>query len=138
MILDISYTDGVGIQYTKAVFQHEKNVSINFQQAPLANPFMVDISNDSEHGNAVRYKAISMPILIPDDYFVDGSYVHVWIYTTNGVTQVVIPVVARPTPIRAPSEQEGAQITYDYNTVDENLTLLRSFESAITENMEDS
>ena len=137
MILDIAHSDGVGILYTKPVFQHQKNVSINFQSESLSYPLVVDISNDTEHGNAVRYKAVSMPVLIPDDYFVDGSYVRVWVYTNTGIVQIVVPVIARPTPIRAPSEQEGDKITYEYSDVDESLTLLRSFEETIANNLED-
>ena len=135
MNVKAKYSKGISQLYTGPVYQYEKEVFLSVEGLPISLPLMIDLSNNQDHGNAVRYSAEQIPIKIPEDYFKSGDYVFVWIHASDNTILVVIPVVLRPTPVEAPDG--GGKIKYEYNEEDENLTFLEGMNRALIENMED-
>ena len=78
--------------YTKAVFQHIKDVSMQLTDYPDQLSARIRISNSREDGNAVEYTVTSNPFEIPDGYFASGSNVYLWFEAADSQALVVIPV----------------------------------------------
>ena len=127
MILSVEYDQKAQI-FTESVFQHSKNIGLYVSGIEVENPFLVEISNTKDSGNAVQYSAESLPIPIPSDFFVSGEYVNVWIHGAGGIQMITIPVIRRSIPIKTDDEGgEGGQdesLGIDYNSEEENLSFL--------------
>ena len=123
MTYTVEYQEGIRKYYTKAVFQFTKDFSISIQGLPITLPLMIDISNHMDQGNAIRYKIESIPIRLPDEYFITGNYVYVMILSETPIL-VVIPVIPRSLPVNAP---QAAKVPhYNYQEDDENLVIEES------------
>ena len=127
MIITVNYDQTAQI-FTESVFQHTKNIGLDVAGIEVGNPFIVEISNTKENGNAVQYSAESLPIPIPSDFFVSGEYVNIWIHGLNGIQMITIPVIRRAIPIRTDDEggDEGQDesLGIDYDSEEENLSFL--------------
>lgn len=114
MILTVSlqgqYSECV---YTKAVFQHIKDVSMRLEDYPELLSARIRISNSREIGNAVEYVVTSNPFDIPDGYFSGGGNVYIWFEAADSQSLVVIPVMPMPAPVPIPNGEGGAYYRYD-------------------------
>ena len=114
MILTVSlqgqYSECV---YTKAVFQHIKEVSMSLVDYPEQLSARIRISNSREIGNAVEYTVTTNPFEIPDGYFSSGQNVYLWFEAADSQTLVVIPVMPMPAPVPLPDEGGGTSYRYD-------------------------
>ena len=99
--------------YTKAVFQHIKDVSMQLTDYPDQLSARIRISNSREDGNAVEYTVTSNPFEIPDGYFASGSNVYLWFEAADSQALVVIPVMRMPAPVPLPGEGGGTSVRYD-------------------------
>ena len=123
MLLVINYEDDIDILYTKPVFQYEKNVTLRIDGLPITFPITLDIGNNNDVGNAVRYSTYNTPFSIPDEYFMGGENVYVWVKAAYSTILVVIPVKRRAVPVNAPQDSGSGDMDYEYDEDDENLIL---------------
>ena len=125
--------------YTESVFQYDTGLSLLVEGMPITIPMTIDISNNKDRGNAIRYRANGMPIPIPDDFLKNGEYVYLWLYGTNETMLVIIPVKSRSVPVANPNGDEvgSTKPTYEYDEDDENLILFRGLNDLISQNTED-
>ena len=138
MLLTAVYEDGISILYTKAIFQYEKNVTLRIDNLPISFPITLDIGNNNEIGNSVRYSTYNTPFQIPDDFFMSGENVYIWVKAAWSTVLVVIPVKSRPAPVSAPQGSGGDDDSgYEYDEEDENLILNGGLNDIINGNVDD-
>ena len=116
--------------YTRSINQYSTGVELNIEADIQESPIVYSISNSLDSGNAITYTKNQMPLAIPDNFFVSGDYVNVWV-TIQGIVDetemdvpyiFTIPVVKRPIPIVAPNNG----LNYRYDEQDENFILIDS------------
>ena len=134
MVLTVSYDPDVRETYTKKVFQYTEDVAINLVGMAVPVPVIFDISNDKEQGNSVRYKANSMPIGIPNSFFLNGKFVYVWIYGENDIHTVVIPVMPKSVAVEGGGGESGE--AYYYYPEEENIVFTNDLNDAVQHSME--
>lgn len=114
--------------YTKSVNQYSTDVEVNIIAEISEPPIVYSIANGLDSGNAIAYTKNQMPLKIPDNFFVSGEYVNIWVQIPGIVAEteedpnyiITIPVVKRPIPIVAPNNG----LNYRYDEEDENFILI--------------
>lgn len=92
--------------YASSVYQYDKGQKLIITGAELPERFKICVSNDKEHGVASYYDGNSEGTLIPDEFFMNGQYVYVWVCKVSEgsaseeecttLYEIVIPVIRRP------------------------------------------
>lgn len=134
MILNVKYQEGIRHLYAKPAFQHTKDARLTIEGFPIVLPAKVSFSNSSDFGNAVIYDVATIPVRIPDEYFVSGDYIQMWLESGDEQLYITIPVLKRPSPVSA--DGGSGDSAYEYDEEDENLTLYGG-EEILKNNMED-
>ena len=134
MNIKVQYRPGISQLYTKPVYQYETEVILSVEGLAVSLPFMIDLSNDQDRGNAVQYSASQIPIKIPKEFFKSGDYVYAWLHASEKTILIIIPVILRPVPVEAP--EGGGKIEYEYDEETENLKFLTDI-GPLSKSMED-
>ena len=107
MTVEAIVSEGV-VTYTKSLYQYDKNVRLVLEGIDLPDTYSARVSNDKENGLSVACKGTLDGIKIPDELFVTGRYVYVWVDTNiegsacqGTLCMVTIPVIPRPVAINA-------------------------------------
>ena len=82
--------------YTKSVYQYDKNQILRISGIDLPADFEAHISNSVNGEMAFICHGEGDEVAIPDEAFVSGNYVYVWISTEDAtMLEIVIPVIPR-------------------------------------------
>ena len=65
--------------YTKSLYQYDKGQKLIITGAKLPAKFKLHISNDKEYGVASSFSGKPEGTMIPDEFFMSGQYVYVWV-----------------------------------------------------------
>ena len=134
MNIKVKYSKGHTQLYTRPVYQYETDVFLSVEGLALSLPLVIDLSNNQDRGNAVRYTAEQIPVKIPKEYFESGDYVYAWLHASENTILIVIPVMLRPVPVEAP--EGSGKIEYEYDEETENLTFLTDIGPILKNNTE--
>ena len=123
MNLHVKIEDGIGQVYTTPVFQYSDDVTLTVENMPISLPAKATFSNNREGGNAVMYSIKTIPFTVPKEYFENGQYVYIWFESVNRQILIVIPVMAKSTPVKATEGGTGGQ-SYEYDEESEGIIIV--------------
>lgn len=85
MAIVAAFRNGETKVYTKSAHQHDKGQRLIITGITLPDTYDVHISNDKEGGMAISLKGDLEGVFIPDEYFLNGDFIYVWIYAIERV-----------------------------------------------------
>ena len=149
MILEAVIDGNCAVVYTKAIYQYERNVTLNISGIELPEKYVAYFSNQKDFGISVMRKGSTYDgVQIPNALLVVGDYVYVWVFSSDadGIRQetlcnVVVPVIRRAIPISYTDDEDhgGASetVNYEIEADDENLIFKGALNNIITKDIEE-
>lgn len=96
MAINAEFNDDSKRVYTKSVYQYDKSQVLTISGIDLPEEYEAHISNSVNGEMAFICHGNTNGIVIPDEAFVSGNYVYVWIYAEDTtMLEIVIPVIPR-------------------------------------------
>ena len=96
MAINAEFNDDSKRVYTKSAYQYDKSQVLTISGIDLPVEYEAHISNSIDSEMAFICHGDENGVVIPDEAFVSGNYVYVWIYAADRtMLEIVIPVIPR-------------------------------------------
>lgn len=142
MTLDVDIFDPGTVAYTSTVYQYTKDVVLMIRGIELPAEYEAHFSMSNDRGLSVACKGDASGVKIPDELFMPGDYVYVWICSANAdkarnetLCMVTIPVSPRPVPI--PIQYSEEKFRYRIDEDEEDLEFEGKMNQIIQHDMEE-